>query len=54
MTEILASKKLSLVCAIINGAMAMFSFSMGDWLWGLVCLTFCVLCTHNYRNTEQQ
>jgi len=50
--DFLASKKLSLVCAVINGAMAALSLSMGDWLWGLICLVFCGLCTYNYRNTE--
>ena len=48
----LASKRLSLACAILNGAFAIQAFYVGNWLWALVCLAFCAFCANNYRNAE--
>jgi len=47
-TKILASKGFSLFCAVFNGAFAVHSFLNGSWLFALVCVGCCWLCTHNY------
>lgn len=53
MGEVLASKNFSLFCAVLNGAFAVQAFSNSNWLWGLICVAFCVFCANNYRNAEK-
>ena len=46
--ELLASKKVSLVCAVINAVWAFSSFASGSLGFGLLGLAFCAFCTRNY------
>ena len=48
MGNFLASKQFSLFCAVWNGAFAIYSFSNGSWVFGLICLAFSGYCTNNY------
>ena len=48
MNNFLASRQFSLFCAIFNGFFAINSFMNGSWVFGLICLAFCGLCTNNY------
>ena len=50
--DFLTSKKMSLACAILNGAFALQAFYVQNWTWGLICVAFCGLCTYNYRNAQ--
>tara|TARA_Y100000592_G_scaffold46384_1_gene73624 strand:+ start:10114 stop:10272 length:159 start_codon:yes stop_codon:yes gene_type:complete len=51
--DFLSSKKVSLFCGILNGAFAAQSFAQGSWLWGLICVIFCVFCLNNWRNAKE-
>ena len=46
--EILNSKNVSLMCAMLNGALALHSFVTGSLIVGVLCLVFCGYCTNNY------
>lgn len=46
--EFLASKKFSLVCAVVNAVWAFNSLILGCWGWTFLALVFCGLCTRNY------
>lgn len=46
--DFLASKNFSLLCAVINGVVAYQQFMSSNWLFGMLCAVFCVLCTRNY------
>ena len=46
--KLLASRKVSLVCAVVNAVWAFNSFVSGSLGFGLLGLAFCALCTRNY------
>ena len=46
--KFLASKNVSLACALFNGVFAVHSFANGSMLFGCVCAIFCAFCTKNY------
>jgi len=51
--DFLNSRKLSLVCAILNYVLAMIYFYQGDALYFLISLAFGVLCHRNYLTHEE-
>ena len=53
MKDLLASKKFSLICAIVNGVWAFNSFVIGSYGFGLLGLGFCALCTRNYIEAKE-
>jgi len=48
----LASKNISLACALFNGGFALHSFANSNWLLGCVCAIFCVFCSRNYLSAR--
>ena len=46
--KILASRNVSLVCAVINAVWAFNSFVSGSIGFGFLALAFCAFCTRNY------
>jgi len=50
--KMLNSKKVSLLCAALNGVLAVHSFVTGSIMFGLLCLAFCGYCTNNYLKAE--
>jgi hypothetical protein len=50
----LASKQLSLICAIVNIWMAFASLVVGAWGWAIVSGLLAAFCYNNYRNGGEQ
>lgn len=46
--KLLASRKFSLVCAVVNAVWAFNSFVMGDYGFAAIAIFFCAACTINY------
>ena len=46
--KFLASKNVSLGCALLNGVLALNFIATGSWLLALMSAGFCALCTRNY------
>ena len=46
--ELLASRKASLICAVINAVWALNSFTTESYFFGFLAIGFCALCTRNY------
>jgi len=51
--DILKTKKVSLIFAIINGVLTLDALLNGRWLWGSFCLFCCIWCANNYKNAEE-
>ena len=50
MKEFLNSKKMSLVCAILNVIFALSAFWQGSFIWGVLCMCLGGYCYSNYLN----
>jgi len=48
--KFLASRNVSLACALINGVLTLNFVGNGSWVMALVSAGFCALCTRNYLN----
>ena len=48
MNNFLASKGVSLACAILNGIFAISAFTNGSILMAIICSVLCGYCTNNY------
>jgi len=48
--DFLSSRRFSLICAILNTAFAVHSFSSGSIAWGVICTAFAGFCFYNYKN----
>lgn len=53
MIKILASKKMSLFCFVINCIFAVAAWTAGDSAWFLFSGFFALLCLYNYNNTSE-
>ena len=51
--DFLTSKKLSLICAYTNAAMAIASLLTGQWAWSIFCLLLAAFCYNNYQIMDQ-
>ena len=50
MLEILSSKNTSLICAILNTAMAVSCMTNGQWGWFLLTAGLAAYCFKNYTS----
>ena len=48
MKELLSSKTMSLVCAVLNTMFAMSAFWQGSFIWGILCMCLGGYCYSNY------
>ena len=48
MKELLSSKTMSLVCAVLNTMFAMSAFWQGSFVWGILCMCLGGYCYSNY------
>ena len=48
MKEFFSSKKMSLVCAILNMVFAVSALLQGSFLWGVLCMCLGGYCYSNY------
>tara|TARA_R110001583_G_scaffold62401_3_gene183567 strand:+ start:271 stop:426 length:156 start_codon:yes stop_codon:yes gene_type:complete len=46
--EFLKSKKISLVCAFLNVAIALTSITDGSWGWAVISAGLAIFCYRNY------
>ena len=48
MKELLSSKTMSLVCAVLNTMFAIGAFWQGSFVWGILCMCLGGYCYSNY------
>ena len=46
--DILKSKWVSLACSILNAFFAIGAFQSGSYLFGVICVAFCLFCLSNF------
>ena len=46
--NILGSKNVSLLCAVLNAMLFVNCLLSADWIFCAITLGFCALCTRNY------
>ena len=52
--NIIGSKNVSLLCAVLNGMLFINCALSADWLFSVITLGFCALCTRNYLHALRE